>query len=87
MAERPDGRDTEREGTEMKAGVSIFWVVILAACLVLPGIVGCSESSSQTDPISQNPPGDNQDDTPMGAGNGKAPADRGLVPGEEPELG
>ena len=70
----------------MKAGVSIFWVVLLAALLVLPGVVGCSQSNSPTDPIHQDPPGDDQDETPSGLDNGKLPGDRGLAPDEEPEV-
>lgn len=71
----------------MKAGVSILWIVILAMLLVLPGVMGCSQSSSPTDPIDQNPPGENQDDPPIGTGNGKLPVDCGTMPGDDPALG
>jgi hypothetical protein len=57
----------------MRSAVSIFWVVILAVALLLPGVVGCSQGDSPTNPGNQDPPAE---EPQLGNASGKAPADQ-----------
>ena len=68
----------------MRSGVSILWVVILAAALLLPGVVGCSQGGSPTNPGDQDPPAD---EPQLGNASGKAPVNQGPTPDGDPGLG
>ena len=68
----------------MRSGVSILWAVILAAALLLPGVVGCSQGGSPTNPGDQDPPAD---EPQLGNASGKAPIDHGPTPDGDPGLG